>query len=250
MAKFVLSNPNERQVPLNNVVTLPPQITKPSRLLYLRIINYGLWLAGISLLLMALVMSAPVSRTHVLRFVGHLLVTNQRSLAPVDIVVVAIDADGAGTLEAADLVHQGVSTRVAVFSDPPSPIDREFLRRGLPYEDRAAISTLQLQMLGVHNIEQIRRSTSGSEQEGEILPAWCDKEGYHSVVLITSADHSRRLSRIFRRSLRNHQLMVSIESSPYSQFNPDTWWKSRAGVRNGIIEFEKLLLDIIRHPFS
>ena len=174
----------------------------------------------------------------------------QQPVATADIIVVAIDADGAGALEAADLVHHGVSTQVAVFDDPPSSVDREFLRRGLPYEDRAAISTRQLHSLGVQNVEQIPRNTSGSEQEGDILPTWCEKQGYHSVVLVTSSDHSRRLSRILRRSLRGHQISITVQNSPYSVFNPDAWWNTRAGVRDGIFELEKLLLDVVRHPFS
>ena len=135
------------------------------------------------------------SRRYILRSAGRLLVVQEPSVKSADIIVVAIDADGAGALEAADLVHRGVSNRVAVFDEPPSSVDREFLRRGLPYEDRAAISTRQLQSLGIQNVEQIPRSTSGSEQEGEILPNWCDEHGYHSVGLVTLADHSRRLTR-------------------------------------------------------
>jgi hypothetical protein len=180
---------------------------------------------------------------------GRLIVIRQ-SVARADIIVVAIDADGAGTLEAADLFHHGVSTQVAVFDDPPSSVDREFLRRGLSYEDRGAISTRQLHSLGVQNVEQIPRKSSGSEQEGDILPTWCEKQGYHSAVLVTSSDHSRRLNRILRRSLRGRQINITVQDSPYSEFNPDDWWKTHEGIRTGVVELEKLLLDVVRHPFS
>jgi microcompartment protein CcmK/EutM len=208
------------------------------------------WFISAVLLLSILAVWMPGSRRYILRSAGRLLVVQEPSATSADIIVVAIDADGAGTLEAADLVSRGVSNRVAVFDDPPSSVDREFLRRGLPYEDRAAISTRQLQSLEIQNVEQIPRSTSGSEQEGDILPSWCDKRNYHSVVLVTSIDHSRRLARILRRSLRGRQLSITVYSSPYSGFNPDTWWNTRAGIRTEIFELEKLLLDFLRHPFS
>jgi uncharacterized SAM-binding protein YcdF (DUF218 family) len=102
----------------------------------------------------------------------------------------------------------------------------------------------------VRKVERIRRTISGSEQEGDILPVWCEQHHYHSVVLVTSSDHSRRLSRILRRSHHSEQLHIAIQTSSYSVFKPDSWWKTRAGARIEIVEFEKLFLDVIRHPFS
>ena len=92
--------------------------------------------AGLGVLSLAI----PGIRTPILRALGRALVADDAP-AQADMIVVATGADGAGVLEAADLVHSGVGTRVAVFADPPDPIvDREFIRRGVPYEDLAARS--------------------------------------------------------------------------------------------------------------
>lgn len=208
------------------------------------------WILLAFLVSMLAVFASPVSRHSVLRAAGQVLVAPDPHVQSADVVVVAIDAQGAGTLEAADLVHQGVSRRVAVFDDPPTAADQEFIRRGLPYDDRAAISDTQLHLLGVQSVERIPRYTSGSEQEGTILPGWCAQHGYRSVVLATSTDHSRRLARIMRRATRNDGLSIAVVPSRYSNFDPDSWWTTRAGARTEIIEMEKLALDVVRHPFS
>ena len=172
-------------------------------------------------------------------------------LGPADIVVVATGADGAGVLEAADLVHDGVATQVAVFADPPDPsVDREFIRRGIPYEDAAARAIRQLRALGVENIQQIPRALTGTEDEGRVLPEWCDQNRFRSVVVVTTSDHSRRLHRVLRRSMKGHETRVTVHPARYSPFDPNRWWESRGGTRTELVELEKLFLDILLHPIS
>jgi hypothetical protein len=193
--------------------------------------------------------TVPALRTPILRAAGRALVVAD-PLEPADIIVVAVDAGGAGVLEASDLVHGGIATRVAVLADPPSEVDREFLRRGIPYEDAAARSVRQFTSLGVERIEQIPRAVVGSEDEGLVLPAWCDQHQFRSVVVVSTADHSRRLRRILRRSMKGHQTIVTVRSSRYSAFDPDRWWTTRDGTRTEIVEIEKLGLDVLRHTIS
>ena len=73
-------------------------------------------------------------REPILRAAGWALVVNE-PVASADIIVLSVNSGPAGALEAADLVQNGISKRVAVFTDPPSEEDQEFIRRGLPYED-------------------------------------------------------------------------------------------------------------------
>jgi len=209
--------------------------------------------AGIVLVVVLLgVASIAISaiRQPILRAAGWALVVNERAEAA-DVIVVAVNADGAGVLEAADLVHSGVAMRVAVFADPPDTIvEREFIRRGIPYEDAVARSVRQLRALGVDTIDLIPTYVTGSEDEGPVLADWCDQHRFRSVVVVSTSDHSRRLRRLLHRSMKGHQTRVSVRSARYLVFDPDRWWRSHGEIRTELEELEKLLLDVVRHPIS
>ena len=195
----------------------------------------------------AIVAIRPV-REPVLRAAGWALVVNEPG-ASADIIVLSLDSGGAGALEAADLVQSGISKRVAVFTDPPSGEDHEFIRRGLPYEDAAARQIRQLRSLGVTDVVQISR-VDGTEGEGQVLRLWCDEHELRSIVVVATKDHSRRLRRVLDRVMKGHPTRVTVQLARYSNFDPDRWWETRGGIRTEIIELQKLVLDIVLHPIS
>jgi len=197
----------------------------------------------------ATIVAVPSVREPVLRAAGWALVVNE-PVAPADIIVVSLDSGGAGALEAADLVQSGIATRVAVFSDPPSAEDLEFIRRGLPYMDAGAMQVRQLKLLGVTDVVQIPRTDVGTEGEAQVLPPWCDQHRLRSIVLVTTRDHSRRLRRVLDRVMKGHSTRVMIQPSRYSSFDPDQWWKTRNGVRTEIVELQKLVLEVVLRPIS
>ena len=205
-------------------------------------------LVVVALAVFAIVAVRPV-REPVLRAAGWALVVNE-AVASADIIVLSLDSDGAGALEAADLVQSGISKRVAVFMDPPSGEDHEFIRRGLPYEDAAARQIRQLKSLGVTDVVQISRIIDGTEGEGQVLPAWCDEHQLRSIVVVAPKDHSRRLRRVLDRAMKGHPTRVTVHPARYSSFDPDRWWETRDGVRTEIFELQKLLLDVALHPMS
>jgi len=185
----------------------------------------------------------------VLRAVGWALVVNE-PVEPADVIVVSLDSGGAGALEAADLVQRGIAKRVGVFTDPPTGEDHEFIRRGLPYDDRSARQVRQLSWLGVTDVVQIPSTDAGTEGEGQVLPSWCREHQFRAIVFVAARDHSRRLRRVLNRVIKGHPTRVMVQPARYSSFDPDRWWETRAGVRTEIIEFQKLVLEVVLHPMS
>ena len=204
-------------------------------------------LLPLALAAFAIVAIRPLRDT-VLQAAGWALVVNE-PVASADIIVLSLDSSGAGALEAADLVQAGISERVAVFMDPPSGVEHEFIRRGLPYEDAGARQIRQLKSLGVTDVVQISR-VDGSESEGQALPPWCDEHQFRSIVIVAIKDHSRRLRRVVDRDMKGHPTHVMVQPARYSSFDPDHWWETRGGIRTEIVELQKLLLDFVLHPMS
>jgi uncharacterized SAM-binding protein YcdF (DUF218 family) len=195
------------------------------------------------------IIGIPSVRAPALRAAGWALVVIE-PVGPADMIVVSLDSGGAGALEAADLVQRGIATRVAVFTDPPSGPDREFIRRGLPYENDSARQIRQLRSLGVTDVEEIARIEAGTEGEGQALPQWCDQHQVRSIVFVSARDHSRRVRRMLNRIMKGDSTGVTVQPARYSNFDPDRWWETRAGIRTEIFELQKLVLEFVLHPMS
>jgi hypothetical protein len=189
----------------------------------------------------------PTLRHSLLKSAGWALVAED-SPAKADIIVVSSDSLGAGMIEAADLVKAGYATRVAIFDRPVSKIQRELARRGAPAIDLKLLSIELLRGLGVTDIVVIQ-SVAGTNDEGKILQQWCAANSIHSMLFVSLSDHSRRTRRVLDRALGQHGVRVMVRYARFSEFDPDSWWQTRGGQRIEIIESEKLLADILRHPF-
>ncbi|MGJ4949753.1 hypothetical protein [Bradyrhizobium sp. HKCCYLS20291] len=196
-----------------------------------------------------IIAAVPSVAKPLLRAAGRALVLSE-PVAPADLIVITTDSGGAGVLQAADLMHEGIASRVAVFTDPPGKEDLEFSRRGLPYEDAAARQIRQLGSLGIKDVVKIPRDEAGSGGEGRALAPWSEQHGIRSIILVAASDHSRRLRRVLDRDMKDRPTRVLVQAERYSGFDPECWWQTRGGLRTAIIELEKLALDVVLHPLS
>ena len=93
--------------------------------------RWGSMLLTMLALVAGAIVAVPSVREPVLRAAGWALVVNE-PVGVADIIVVSLDSGGAGALEAADLVQDGIAARVAVFTDPPSGEDLSSFAGGSP----------------------------------------------------------------------------------------------------------------------
>jgi hypothetical protein len=191
------------------------------------------------MLAVAALLGVPACRHALLKGAGIMLVA-QDPLAKADIIIVSTDSLSEGVFEASELVHAGIAARVGLFEQARTPMQSEL--------EIQAYSIELLHRLGVSQIELIP-PVVGTNDEGVVLSRWCAANRVRSVVFVSVADHSRRTRRVLNRALAGSGITVSVRWARYSQFDPDTWWQSRNGQRTEIAESQKLLADILQHPW-
>lgn len=211
-------------------------------------VRSGRWLRALVGLALLLAIAFAMRHT-ALRAAGRLLIVDE-PVEPADAIVVPTWASDAGAIEAADLVHNRISSLVAVLGPPSTAAQEELRRRRVRHPDETADLIELLRSLGVVRIDVIPSAAGGTEDEGVALASWCREHHLRSVVVVSAPDHSRRVRRVLRRAMSGAPSRLAIRSARYATFDPERWWTTHDGLRIGIVELEKLLLDVIRHPLS
>jgi hypothetical protein len=200
-----------------------------------------LW--GIGVLVLAAIALVLFSQS-LLRALGWALVAED-PLQRADAIVISVDAGPAGILEAADLLEAHIADHVALFEEQPSRALTELRRRGIPVRDPASIALERLRQLGATSSEVIVPLVAGTEDEGRILPLWCEQHGVHRVVFVSARDHTRRTRHVLGKALRARHITLIERAARYSSFDPDNWWRTRNGARIEIIELQKLVWELL-----
>ena len=181
------------------------------------------------------------------RGIGGVLVATD-VLEVVDVIVVPGWTHESGALEAADLYKRGIAPRVAVLGPAPEASRQELIRRGVVAIGDPWVVSL-MRRLGVQTIEVIPGYSTGTDADGKVIASWLEQNNLRSAVVVATSEHSRRLRRIMHRALEDKAASVLVVSARFSTYEPDRWWTTRAGVRTTVIELQKLLLDVVTHPF-
>ena len=150
--------------------------------------------------------------------------------------------------EAATLRLEGRAPRVLITNDnmtgPWSNADQRnlfFYERSLKVVTNAGVPA--------NSVEVLMQPVSSTQDEAELVRQYAKEHGLHSVLIVTSAYHSRRALWTFSQAFRDTGIRIGLISvKPGDQSpRPATWWLSIRGWRLVPTEYVKMLYYVIKY---
>jgi uncharacterized SAM-binding protein YcdF (DUF218 family) len=163
-----------------------------------------------------------------------------------DVMVLLMGNISDRVLQVGDLYRDHVSTKVWIVESYISEADRELEERCGRQPTNTEMARLRLIRLGVpaDSIVILPGNASSTREEAETVRDHLRTEpGIRSVLLVSTALHMRRASKIFRAAFHPLEQPREVYCSPsaYSHFNAEEWWKHRNDIEGVVYEYLKLV---------
>ena len=152
-------------------------------------------------------------------------------------------------LSAAEAYQQGLAPRIFIGREE-TPDGYDLLKeRGVQYPESSDLLLMLLKGLGVPGsaVHISDRTVKSTMDEAASVRDFVMEEGYRSVLLITSPTHTRRTLLTFQHVFKEDDRRIIVLPSPYSEYNPEDWWKHRRYIREVIIEYQKLIYYTLKY---
>lgn len=150
--------------------------------------------------------------------------------------------------EAARLLHEGRSQRILITNDNQRGPWSSAEQRNLFFYER---SLEELRNAGVpaQSSDVLMQPVTGTYEEAEVIRDYARQHGLHSLLIVTSAYHSRRALWVFSRVFRDTGIRIGLVSArPGMQSPPPaTWWLSVQGWKMVPTEYVKMIYYVINY---
>ena len=150
--------------------------------------------------------------------------------------------------EAARLLLEGRSQRILITNDnqrgPWSSPDQQ----NLFFYERS-LNEIQKAGVPANRIEVLMQPVASTHEEAELVRQYANEHGLRSVLVVTSAYHSRRALWVFSRLFRNTGVSVGLVSvrPGYQSPGPATWWLSMRGWKLVPTEYIKMIYYVVKY---
>ena len=175
---------------------------------------------------------------------GYWLVKDDNA-SSADAIVILMGSISDRVLQAADLYDQNVASKVIIVG-PKINEHKELEARGvsLPSNSDQARNALVAMGIPSDSITILpgyasRRTLTEAMTIREYI---LNNPGIDTLLIVSSAQHTRRASMIFNSAFRNYERPVYILSSPsrYTYYDAERWWSTRHGIQAVSFEYLKM----------
>lgn len=159
---------------------------------------------------------------------------------PVDVIVALSGNDDSRVRQAASLYHQGIAYNIMLTST-----SQTFGEYDQPYTmlQKEMLRDMDIPEGGIYIAEFVAKNT-GQEATG-IINRMYDL-GFHSVMIVTDAWHTRRVKTIFSDSFSNTGFRMLVHAVPDSGYNKYFWWLSPSGWQHTVSEYIRIIGYLIK----
>jgi uncharacterized SAM-binding protein YcdF (DUF218 family) len=207
----------------------------------------GLKKAGIVLLALLLLFLLVFSlRTPILTGLANYLINTDSPLEKADMIFVLNGDYDTRPFYTSDLYQQGLAPIVAIAQTESSPAELLGLVNN-PTD--IAVEVMKLRGVPADKILVLNgnQPVTSTFDEARTLREYVEAHNVRSVIIVTSAFHTRRSRWIFERELVGVQVKLEVAAAPYINFNASNWWQYEDGLINLNNEYIKLIFYKIKY---
>ena len=172
---------------------------------------------------------------------GHFLIINE-PVRPADALVVLSGARVERWLEAVDLYKEGKARQIVLSSGIIEAAEIRLRESGVRFPSSAELIRSAMVEMGIPDaaITIFPEAVDNTAHEAVVAHRIALERGWKSLIVVTSAYHTRRTRFAFRREMNGSGIDVQVAGTRYDEARPDEWWKHRADFRYVISELQKL----------
>ncbi len=209
-----------------------------------------LWAKTSLLVFLVILLVLVLSYPYLLKGIGSFLVFEQNP-RKVDVIVVLNGRDTERSLAAVDLFNQGYANLIIMARGAKQPGSDEFWKRAVNFDGRVFFQRA-IEAMGVpqKSFQFIGNGVLSTSDEAFAARGFLKKNGYKSILLVTSKWHSKRAYLTFKSALKKDGIEVVIQPSGYDTFKPDAWWKNRDDAELVFDEYVRLIYYILTSRIS
>jgi len=152
------------------------------------------------------------------------------------------------TQRAAEYYRQGLAPRILLTNDNQRGEWSSAEQRNPFFYERARNNLLLLQVPPEH-VEVIEQPVTGTYEEAQVLREYAVTHGLRSLLIVTSAYHSRRALWTLNRVFAGTGIEISLQSVESGRQTPPplTWWLHFSGWRMVVGEYVKNVYYRLAH---